>query len=156
MDAFQGCYKDGTEPGTRDCRWFASIYFVLHILAVPVGMLTLNVMFFPLFSMLLTIVAILFIAIQPYKSSLAHYSNINAMLLLLLAIWYVCLCGREMALLKLQTLGVPFLIVGMLTAVITLLYMSTIIIKWIYSQRKFGVVFIWRLLAMRRGYDILS
>ena len=27
MDAFQGCYKDGTEPGTRDCRWFSSVYF---------------------------------------------------------------------------------------------------------------------------------
>ena len=27
MDSFQGCYKDGTEPGTRDCRWMSSIYF---------------------------------------------------------------------------------------------------------------------------------
>ena len=33
MDTFQGCYKNETEPGTRDCRWFASIYFLLHLLA---------------------------------------------------------------------------------------------------------------------------
>ena len=23
IDSFQGCYKDGTEPGTLDCRWFS-------------------------------------------------------------------------------------------------------------------------------------
>jgi hypothetical protein len=32
IDAFQGHYKDGTEPGTRDCRWFAGIYFLGRIL----------------------------------------------------------------------------------------------------------------------------
>ena len=25
VDSFQGCYKDGTEPGTVDCRWFAQL-----------------------------------------------------------------------------------------------------------------------------------
>ena len=28
MDAFQGCYKNGTD-GTRDCRWFSGVYFVV-------------------------------------------------------------------------------------------------------------------------------
>ena len=32
IDAFQGHYKDGTEPGTRDCRWFAGIYFLGRIM----------------------------------------------------------------------------------------------------------------------------
>ena len=31
MDSFQGCYKDGTEPGTRDCRWFSSVYFFFRL-----------------------------------------------------------------------------------------------------------------------------
>ena len=26
VDSFHGCYKDGTEPGTRDYRWFAAIF----------------------------------------------------------------------------------------------------------------------------------
>ena len=30
VDAFQGNYKDGTEPGTRDCHWFAGIYILLR------------------------------------------------------------------------------------------------------------------------------
>ena len=28
MDSFLGCYKDGTESGTRDCRWFASLLLI--------------------------------------------------------------------------------------------------------------------------------
>ena len=27
MDSFQGVFKDGTEPGTRDCRWFTAVLF---------------------------------------------------------------------------------------------------------------------------------
>ena len=32
VDCFQGIYKDGTEPGTRDCRWFAALLFFVRIL----------------------------------------------------------------------------------------------------------------------------
>ena len=28
VDSFYGSYKDGTQPGTRDCRWFASLFFL--------------------------------------------------------------------------------------------------------------------------------
>ena len=30
VDSFTGCYKDGTEPGTRDCRYFAAYFFLLR------------------------------------------------------------------------------------------------------------------------------
>ena len=33
-DAFQGHFKDGTEPGTRDCRWFAAVYFLGRIIII--------------------------------------------------------------------------------------------------------------------------
>ena len=28
VDSFYGSYKDGTQPGTRDCRWFASLFIL--------------------------------------------------------------------------------------------------------------------------------
>ena len=31
VDSYQGCYKDGTEPGTRDCRGFASLLFLFYM-----------------------------------------------------------------------------------------------------------------------------
>jgi hypothetical protein len=33
VDAFQGCYKDGTEPGTRDFRWFSAVYLSFRCVA---------------------------------------------------------------------------------------------------------------------------
>ena len=29
VDSFQDCYKDGTEPGTFDCRWFLAFTFLI-------------------------------------------------------------------------------------------------------------------------------
>ena len=30
VDSYQGCYKDGTEPGTIDCRWFSTVELLLR------------------------------------------------------------------------------------------------------------------------------
>ncbi len=50
MDTFQGCYKDGTEPSTWDCRWFASVLLLVRILAYVMGAITLNSLYFTYFS----------------------------------------------------------------------------------------------------------
>ena len=34
MDSLQGCFKDGTEYGTRDWRWLSCIYFALSFFCV--------------------------------------------------------------------------------------------------------------------------
>ena len=31
VDSFQGCYKDGTEPGAVDCRWFAQLGLFIRL-----------------------------------------------------------------------------------------------------------------------------
>ena len=48
VDSFQGCYKDGTEPGTVDCRWFAQLglfirltFFVIYVLTPDIHVLYL-------------------------------------------------------------------------------------------------------------------
>ena len=65
VDSFQDCFKDGTEPGTCDCRWFASLilfYTTVHSEctvfptsqhSVLVGMFTLYALYFPLVSILI-------------------------------------------------------------------------------------------------------
>ena len=40
MDSFLGCYKDGTQPNTRDCRWFAAFLFSFRLLLLVIGGLT--------------------------------------------------------------------------------------------------------------------
>jgi len=78
MDSFQGYYKDGTEPGTRDCRWFASMFFLVQFLAFIIGVSTPTSLFFPLYSVLLVLLSILLITIQPFKANTSYKANINA------------------------------------------------------------------------------
>ena len=41
-DSFQGCYKNRTEPGTRDCRWFAAVPLIGRIALLLVYSMTLD------------------------------------------------------------------------------------------------------------------
>ena len=68
VDAFQGHYKDGTEPGTRDCRWFAGIYFLgrIMILFVIFGVVK-NGVCYTLAGFSYISIGMLIILLQPFK-----------------------------------------------------------------------------------------
>ena len=70
---FYGCYKDGTDPGTRDWRCFAGLYFVLRIIFVVTGHVTY--FFYPhwglqytLQQLVCTVGLLLFALARPYKN----------------------------------------------------------------------------------------
>ena len=93
MDAFQGCYKDGTN-GTRDCRYFADIIFFFIIA------FTLDVMFYAVGQFMLIVYAMLIALIQPYKAEFAVYNKVDTVFILLLALWYCTVMCVELASLK--------------------------------------------------------
>ena len=93
MDSFYGCYKDGTQPGTRDCRWFASFFFLVRILIYVIGPFAPNSMFFPYAVMLLILFSILLLNVQPYKTGVEHFSDFNVKFILLLALLYTSCVG---------------------------------------------------------------
>jgi hypothetical protein len=68
MDAFQGCYKDGSN-GTRDCRWFAALYLMLRVafLLVCVNVGVTSEVVFPILIILVSIPAFLTAVFQPHK-----------------------------------------------------------------------------------------
>ena len=69
-DAFQGCYKDGTE-GSRDYRWFASVYIFTRFMMVTFFGIIKNYFIFSLFASLMSSALIASIAfLQPYKKSI--------------------------------------------------------------------------------------
>lgn len=81
--------KNGTEPGTRDCRWFTSIYFLVRYLFFFISALITGSTFFPLAAIALTLLKhkngcgnVLFI------SKFCHYSNITATYIIFLALIY--------------------------------------------------------------------
>ena len=81
VDSFAGCYKDGTEPGTRDCRYFAAMFLFLRILMYVVYLATLNAAWYGWAGLIITIFTILLIVAQPYKAVYNKYNKITTTLL---------------------------------------------------------------------------
>ena len=156
MDSFQGCYKDGTEPGTRDCRWFASLFFLSRLFLMCIGAFTLNSNFFAVAAISLVLLALLFIIVEPFKRNVSHFTDINVIFILLLALWYVSLAGIKEADARRPEMLNLFFTIGALTGIFPLLYISTITIIWIYRNGKFGLKIFQRLQAWRLGYDLLE
>jgi len=130
MDSFQGCYKDGTQPGTTDCRWFASVFFIVRLLAFIIGAFLPNIMFFVLSSMLLVIFTGLLIIVRPFKTEFGNHTDINAVFVLLLALFFTSCAGTE----REQT-AVYYIILSSLIGLLPLIYISIIISYWIYKQK---------------------
>ena len=77
VDSFVGCYKDGTEPGTRDCRYFAALLLFVRILLYIVYQATLTAYFYGWSGLIFTGFTVLLIVAQPYKSIYNKYNTIT-------------------------------------------------------------------------------
>ena len=155
MDSFQGCFKNGTEPGTRDCRWFSSIFLITRCLLMIVMVLTSSTTYFSLAAMVLVLVAILFVIVQPYKDSERNFTYTNATFLLLIALWYLGVLGVVSADKQQQQMISPLDFFAGMAVVFPLLYVSANTLHWMYNKRRFGVEMIRRLQAWRHGYKTL-
>ena len=155
MDSFQGCYKNGTEPGTRDCRWFASAFFLIHYISLIISVFVHGDTLFPLVSIVLILTSILLLLLQPFKSELRHHSNIMAMYFIFIALFYVSISGMVFAVINRHDMLGGFLLAEALLMCLPLLYVCTITFQWIIAHRKFGIVLFQRWQARRHGYEIL-
>ena len=91
MDAFQGCYKNGTD-GTRDRRWFSGVYFVVRILIFSIALIVPTTSLLALFSGILLLFPLTLIAVvQPYK--LSFYNSIEVVLILLFTLFFFSAAG---------------------------------------------------------------
>ena len=74
--SFTGCYKDGTTGG-RDCRYFASLYFMVRIVAFGLYYLIPPEKFSTLQSstimVTLTVVLLILIVVKPYRKMAINY-----------------------------------------------------------------------------------
>ena len=66
MDAFQGCYKNGTD-GTRDYRYFSGIYFVLRFVVIADVFHCLRLPSYATPVFFLIVSSLLFAICRPYK-----------------------------------------------------------------------------------------
>ena len=132
VDSFQGCYKDGTEPGTVDCRWFA----VLRLLLLPLQFLiygsTLSMMFFVYAVILLTVYLIVMVNIQPFKMNAIRYPSTDQVFLILLAFFYSMTLARAVT--KDDYYHITTSVLAFLLGFLPLLYIAYVICIWLNSK----------------------
>jgi hypothetical protein len=151
VDSCHGCYKDGTEPGTSDYRWFASLFFGARYLLLVIGFSTYSAMYFPLAAMLLLVIVILLVYLQPFKKCVDHLNHLTATFLLLLAMAHVAILGTTSSR---EEHGMPLKSLLVVGVTLPLLYISAINVHWLYKNG--GKRMIRRLRAWRQGYEILQ
>ncbi len=70
VDPLQGRYKDGTEPGTRDTRWFSAIPFFLRFVYFGMMLFVFNTVIIPCLTQVTVLSVILTIVSDPFQGCL--------------------------------------------------------------------------------------
>ena len=156
MDAFQGCYKDGTEPGTRDCRWFSSVYFFFRFLSFMLYAFIPNTVFFVLGAIIAFNLSLLIMAIQPFKSSVAHYNLLNAVFIQLLALVLITNLGSTVSDLYMKQLKYFFYVLCLIIYSAGFCYGVFHISYWLIKKRGNCLKIIHRMKHQGNGYEDLS
>ncbi len=116
----QGYFKNGTTPGTRDCRWFAGVYLLLRIIFIAIGAQAYHLI---VYQIILIITPAIILGLRPYKKD--RYNYFDAFLLLVFAIGLSLYNDRE----AFQNIGRIFLWINVLGIVIlyVILFISLLI-----------------------------
>ena len=145
VDSFQGCYKDGTVPGTYDLRCLSSYGLVLRLGFAVLFALTLLSMYFVYVVILLTSMTIILINFQPYKSSVAQYTTIDASFLTLLSLFTTTISSNNIT----DSTGQKYLgilyALTVVSCIVPIMCITVIALHWIYTRRNWGRMFLDRM-----------
>ena len=140
VDSFQGSYKDGTQPGTRDCRWFAQFGLFIRLTLLFAYASTLTSMYFVYALVIVLLLIVLHINVQPFKrTTVSWYSSVDPVFLLLICIMYTSVIGTNIESMQEHTYLSVMVLVGLMTTVIPIVYIMFLMLHWIYSQRRWGL-----------------
>ena len=132
VDSFQGCYKNGVEKGSCDCRSFSGLYLILRIAALLLYLFTLQSTFYILCGILFLLCTLLLLVIQPYKSELSWYNNLHAAFLILLVMLWFSLTGLSYVPHQKTT----FLVFTLFCWISPVIYLTLRVFCWLFFQRK--------------------
>ena len=135
LDSYQGYYKDGTE-GTRDYRWFSSLYLFARIALFLVYGFVQNSSFYPFATILLLVLVALIVVCQPFKLQFRVYNTIHALLILNLAMWFVTVTCSNISVIKASYILFSRAISGLIS-ILPLIYVTGLVLKWICKQKMF-------------------
>ncbi len=77
MESFQSCYTNGTQPGTKNNRWFSAVSFIGHNLVLLTYTFTLESTFLPIATTIIIFIMMTTILVLPYKKQHATHIKMN-------------------------------------------------------------------------------
>ena len=138
VDSFQGCYKDGTEPGTYDCRWFSVLILLIRLL-LNFMLITTNSSA-PLFiyaTIVLVVYLIAVINIQPYKKMAVRYPSTEPHFLIFLSLSFIALLGNMILPSKgLKIYHTAVKTFGVISVFASLIYIIFFIGFWLATRKR--------------------
>ena len=136
VDSFQGCYKDGTEPGTFDCRWFSVLPLLLRLIMFIIFTSTLSMMFFVYAVITLTVVLLAIINVQPFKKSATRYPSTDPIFFILLSLMFITIIGTDVMSRENLFFYYGTLTMLILSAVVPIIYITFFITLWLARRVK--------------------
>ena len=136
VDSFQGCYKDGTEPGTYDCRWFSALFLIGRILAFLAYAATSSILYFVYGTLILLIILIATINIQPFKKVVMHYPSSDSIFLIVVILFHVASLGRSIASVHQRYDYILMSLLILVSAFVPIVYILLLILHWFVSGRR--------------------
>ena len=152
MESFQSSYKNGTEPGTRDCRWFSAVPLIGRYALLLVYTIMLDATFVPFAIIIIIAVMILTVLIQPYNKYNTHHIKVDIVFWGLLGIFFSIDEGNLYESLKSVVLVKTSQILRIILIAIPLIYLVCVTAYWILSRVKKVKTLVSRIKAWRRGY----
>ena len=154
VDSFQGSYKNGTEPGSRDCRWYAPVFYICRLLLMIFYAISLDATYFPYGAMFLTLIASMTIIVEPFKAHLKHLSSAMAVYILFIAAFYVCAAGTGITERNNDALSTYiFYAFTVVIGLLPILHVSIHVIVWIIQHCKLCVSVVNRIKLWNLSYN---
>lgn len=136
VNPFYTCYKDGSEPNTRDCRWFSAMFLILRIILPLLYSFTLGSVFLPLAVIIIFIFVMILITVKPHKSAYSHFIKFDVTFLLLLALFYLSMISIDVSSIKDHRLVHASYALTVVFGVIPLVYVVLVVLYWMVSKCK--------------------
>ncbi len=136
VDSVQGCYKNGTEPGTRDCRWFSAIPFAIRFVFSAVCAISVNTASLPYIAQVFVLLVIVTIIADPYKDIFKQMTRDFSISLLFLANLYMIIVGMDYSFISIASNDFHFGIIMALAPLPGGIYMLAYAVKWIIAHKK--------------------
>ena len=137
MDSFQGYYKDGTEEGTRDCRWFSAIPLLVCYTFMIINQSTQDGTLYPVGSAVTAVVVIMTVLIQPFKKIYLNYQKIEIIFWGFIACFYSLIAANNSANFNRAINIITFTkVLIYITGTLPIVYMSCVTIYWIATHTR--------------------